>query len=465
MVRFGAQRIPQSTLLLLFLDAASVVIGLLAAISLRLRGHVAIAHYLSGPHILPRFALVILVFGVALYYSDLYERSNFSSGIEVFMGLLQALGSACLVLAMIYYWDEDISLGRGIAAMSGPAVFALMLGSRAILSKTSLLLYGPKRVLVVGTGSTGISAVREIISRPELNLKVEGFLDERGENIGKSLVNPGIIGAVGEVESIVHDRRIDSIILSLKERRGNMPVSELLHLKFGGVEVEDAHSFIEKVTGRIHLEHLSPSWLILSDGFRKSQFLYAVKRTFDIVIALVAVVLTLPLMVVVAIAIWLESGGPVLFRQERTGFKGRSFRIMKFRSMCHEAEEGGPVWAASDDNRITRIGRFIRKYRLDELPQIINVLRGEMSLVGPRPERPHFCELLDEKIPYFQLRHTVRPGITGWAQVKYQYGASVEESKTKLEYDFFYIKHMSIVLDLAIIFETAKVMIYGRGSK
>jgi sugar transferase (PEP-CTERM system associated) len=465
MVRFGAQRIPQSTLLLLFLDAASVVIGLLAAISLRLRGHLAIAHYLSGPHIIPRFALVILVSGVAVYYSDLYERSNLNSGIEVFMGLLQALGSACLVLAMIYYWDEDISLGRGIAAMSGPAVFALMLGSRAILSKTSLLLYGPKRVLVVGTGSTGISAVREIISRPELNLKVEGFLDERGENIGKSLVNPGIIGAVGEVESIVHDRRIDSIILSLKERRGNMPVSELLHLKFGGVEVEDAHTFIEKVTGRIHLEHLSPSWLILSDGFRKSQFLYAVKRSFDIVIALVAFVLTLPLMILVAIAVWLESGGPVLFRQERTGFKGRTFKIMKFRSMCHSAEEGGPVWAASDDKRVTRVGRFIRKYRLDELPQIINVLRGEMSLVGPRPERPHFCELLGENIPFFQLRHTVRPGITGWAQIKYQYGASVEESKTKLEYDFFYIKHMSIVLDLAILFETAKVMIYGRGAK
>src|SRR5580700_2473816 len=446
MVRIGAQRIPQSTLLLLFLDAASVVIGLLAAISLRLQNHQAIVHYLSAPHIIARFVLVILVFGVALYYTDLYERSSFNSGVEVFMGLLQALGSACLVLAMIYYWDEDISLGRGIAAMSGPAVFALMLGSRAILSRTSLLLYGPKRVLVVGTGSTGISAVREIISRPELNLKVEGFLDERGENIGKPLVNPGIIGAVGDVESIVHDRRIDSIILSLKERRGNMPVSELLHLKFGGVEVEDAHSFIEKVTGRIHLEHLSPSWLILSDGFRKSQFLYAVKRSFDIVIALVAFVLTLPLMILVAIAIWLDSGGPVLFRQERTGFKGRTFKIMKFRSMCHSAEEGGPVWAASDDKRVTRIGRFIRKYRLDELPQIINVLRGE-------------------NIPLFQLRHTVRPGITGWAQVKYQYGASVEESKTKLEYDFFYIKHMSIVLDLAILFETAKVMIYGRGAK
>ncbi len=465
MVRLGAQRIPQSTLLLLFLDAASVAVGLLAAISLRLRDHSAIVHYLNGPHILPRFSLVILVFGLALYYSDLYDRSNFGSGLEVFMGLLQALGSACLVLAIVYYVDEDISLGRGIAAMSGPAIFALMLGSRAILSKTSLFLYGPKRVLVVGTGLTGISAVKEIISRPELNLKVEGFLDEHGENIGKSLVNPGIIGAVAQVESVVRDRRIDSIILSLKERRGNMPVSELLGLKFSGVEVEDAHSFIEKVTGRIHLEQISPSWLILSDGFRKSQFLYAVKRTFDIVIAFIALVLTLPLMVLVVIAIWFETGSPVLFRQERTGFKGRSFRIMKFRSMCHKAEEGGPVWAASDDHRITRVGRFIRKYRLDELPQIINVLRGEMSLVGPRPERPHFCELLEEKIAFFQLRHTVRPGITGWAQIKYQYGASVEESKTKLEYDFFYIKHMSIVLDLAILFETAKVMIYGRGAK
>lgn len=465
MVRIGAQKIPPSTLLLVLLDVASVVIGLLTAIGLRLRDHTAILQYLSGQHIIARFALVILVFGVVLYYSDLYERSNFTSGLEVFMGLLQALGSACLLLALFYYLDEDISLGRGIAAMSGPVIFILMLSSRAILSKTSLLLYGPKRVLVVGTGSTGISAVREILARPELNLKVEGFLDEEGENVGKSLVNPGIIGAVQEVEAIVANRRIESIIISLKERRGNMPVSELLHLKFGGVEVEDAHGFIEKVTGRIHLEHLSPSWLILSDGFKKSQFLYAAKRTFDILIALIGLVLTLPLMVLVAIGIWLESGSPVLFRQERTGLKGRPFRIMKFRSMVHKAEEDGPVWAASDDNRVTRVGRFIRKYRLDELPQIFNVLRGEMSLVGPRPERPHFCELLGKDIPLFELRHTVRPGITGWAQVKYQYGASVEESKTKLEYDFFYIKHMSMVLDLAILFETAKVMIYGRGAK
>jgi len=465
MIRIGAQRIPPSTLLLLFLDAISVAFGLLVAIVLRLRDHQSILHYLSGPHIVARFALVVLVFGVALYYSDLYDRPEFSRRIEVFMGLLQALGSACLVLAIIYYLDEDVSLGRGIAAMSGPTIFALMLLSRFILGRTDFLLYGPKRVLVVGTGSTGISAVREIIARPELNLKVEGFLDEKGENIGQPLVNPGIIGGAQEVETIALGRQIDRIIISLKERRGNMPVSQLLHLKFAGVSVEDAHSFIERVTGRIHLEHLSPSWLILSDGFRKSPFLYAVKRTFDIIVGLIALVLTLPITILVAVAIWLETGSPILFRQERTGLRGRPFKIMKFRSMRQDAEEGGPVWAALDDNRITRVGRFIRKFRLDELPQIFNVLQGDMSLVGPRPERPHFCELLEQNIPYFALRCAVRPGITGWAQVKYQYGASVEESKTKLEYDFFYIKHMSLVLDLAILFETAKVMIYGRGAK
>jgi exopolysaccharide biosynthesis polyprenyl glycosylphosphotransferase len=231
------------------------------------------------------------------------------------------------------------------------------------------------------------------------------------------------------------------------------------------VEVEDAHSFIEQTTGRIQLEHLSPSWLILSAGFRKSALLYTAKRIFDIVVALIASVLSLPIMILAAAAVWLETGNPILFRQERTGLKGSTFEIIKFRSMYQNSEKDGPVWAVRDDNRITHVGRFIRKFRLDELPQILNVLHGEMSLVGPRPERPQFCLLLEQNIPYFSLRHTVRPGITGWAQVKYQYGASVEESKVKLEYDFFYIKHMSFVLDLAILFETAKVIIYGRGAK
>ena len=465
MARIGAQRIPPGTLLLLFLDALFVVVGLLAAIALRLHDQHELLEYLRGPHVVGRFTFVVVVSGTALYYGNLYDRLEFSDGLKLFMGLLRALGSTSLVLALVYYLDDTMSLGRGIAAMSAPTVFALMLASRILVGRSNLFLYGPKHVLVVGTGPAGISAVREILVRPELNLKVDGFLDERGENIGKSLVNPGIIGALQEVESIALDRRIDRIIISLMERRGHMPVSQLLHLKFAGVEVEDAHSFIEKATGRIHLEHLSPSWLILSNGFRKSSFLHAEKRLFDIIAALIASVLSLPVMFLVAAAIWLETGGPILFRQERTGFKGRTFQIMKFRSMYQNAEEHGPAWASSNDSRITRVGRFIRKFRLDELPQILNVLRGEMSLVGPRPERPEFCLLLEQSIPLFSLRHAVRPGVSGWAQVKYPYGASIDESRTKLEYDFFYIKNMSPVLDLAILFETAKVIIYGRGAK
>jgi sugar transferase (PEP-CTERM system associated) len=267
------------------------------------------------------------------------------------------------------------------------------------------------------------------------------------------------------VESVVASEKIDHVILSLVERRGKTPMHELLQLKFAGVRVEDAHAFNEKLTGRIALQNLSPSDLVLSEGFRKSALLLATKRTIDVVASLLVLLFSLPIMGLVALAIWLESGGPILFRQERIGLWGKPFTIFKFRSMVHDAEQNGPTWAANNDSRITRVGRFARKFRLDELPQVFNVLRGEMSLVGPRPERPYFCQQLERDNSYYVLRHSVRPGITGWAQVRYQYGASIEESKTKLEYDIFYIKHLSPLLDLAILLETIKVMIYGHGAK
>jgi sugar transferase (PEP-CTERM system associated) len=372
---------------------------------------------------------------------------------------------ACLALAVVYFTDPDHSLGRGIAVLASPIIVLLLLGWRMLLEHKGFQLSEPRRVLVVGTGPAGIALVREIIRRPELKLKVVGFLDETGENIGKSLVNPGIIGAVADVHEIATNLRAERVVLSLAERRGNTPVRQLLDLKFAGIGVEDAHSVWEEISGRIHLQHLSPSWLILSDGFRKPRLLLATKRCGDFLAALLGLVIALPVMLIIAIAIWLETGAPILFRQERTGMKGRPFQMLKFRSMNLNAEEHGPAWAADGDHRITRVGRIIRKLRFDELPQFINVLRGEMSLVGPRPERPMFCEMLEREIPLYAQRHSVRPGITGWAQVKYQYGASVEESKTKLEYDLFYIKHMSTLLDLAIIFETIKVLFTGRGAK
>jgi sugar transferase (PEP-CTERM system associated) len=465
MLSIGGQKVPSSTLFLLLTDAASIMLGELIAIFLRFPTLHSTRGFLSGQGVGLRIAVVAAVSVVSLYYNDLYALSVSSRKDELFLRLLQSLGMACLVLAVVYYLIPAWGLGRGIAILAAPAIFVLTFAGRLLLEASGLLFHAPQRVLVVGTGPAGVSLVREILSRPELNLKVVGFLDEKGENLGKSLVNPRVIGAVEDVEKIVERENVDQLILSLAERRGMTPVASLLQMKFNGIAVDDAHAFDEKITGRILLEHLSPSWLIFSEGFRKSAFALAIKRTMDVVVSAIVLVICSPVMALVAAAIWLESGRPILFRQERVGLRGRPFNILKFRSMYQNAEANGPSWAAQDDHRVTKVGRFIRDFRLDELPQLFNALRGEMSLVGPRPERPFFCELLEKNVPLFVLRNSVRPGITGWAQVKYQYGSSIEEAKTKLEYDFFYLKHLSLFLDVAIILETAKVVLSGRGAK
>jgi len=322
-----------------------------------------------------------------------------------------------------------------------------------------------ERVLVLGTAEAGITLVRELLLRPELNVKVVGFLDEEGKNIGKSLVNPSIIGSVNQVSDIVKQEAISQVILSLNERRGCTPVDQLLQLKFSGVRVADAHSVFEKVTGKILLTNLEPSWLFLSAGFRKSRFLLTAKRSIDVAVSILGIILGFPLLGLIALAIWLETGSPILFRQERIGLGQEPFTILKFRSMSQEAEAGGASWAQNDDPRVTRVGRVLRKYRLDELPQLFNVLRGEMSFVGPRPEQTKLCKMLEEMIPLYWRRHSVRPGVTGWAQVKYQYGSTIEDAKRKLEYELYYIKNLSLKLDLAIILATFKVVLFGRGAK
>ncbi len=465
MLKIGGQKIPPKTVLLIVSDSLLIILGLLVAAAVRAAFLETGWEQFTATGIIARFALVVVVCQLALYYNDLYTFHGVSRRSEIFVQLLQSLGIACLVLGVSYYADPRVSLGRGIAALAAPTILVLTLGLRLLLDKTGFLYGSAKSVLIVGTGPVGISLTKEIVARPEINLKIVGFLDEKGENIGKPLVNPGIIGAASEVESIASQRGIDRVVLSMAERRGCTPVRQLLNLKFTGVEVEDAHSLYEKITGRILLDHLSPSWLILSDGFQKSAFMVASKRAMDVILSLLALFFALPLMGLAAVAIWLETGKPILFRQERIGLGGGPFKIFKFRSMYQNAEENGPSWAVEGDQRITKVGRWLRKFRLDELPQLLNVLRGEMSLVGPRPEQPHFCTLLEEHLSLFNLRHSVRPGITGWAQIKYQYGSSIEEGKGKLEYDLFYIKHMSVLLDLAILFETAKVMLYGRGAK
>jgi sugar transferase (PEP-CTERM system associated) len=463
MPRIGGQKIPAKTLLLLTGEGVLIIVGLAMATALRFAFSGWDHDWL---HAVERFLVAVLICELALYYNDLYDLQVMNSSGRLMIGLLQALGMASLALAFLYYITPSLSLGRGIAALAVPAIMALIFGWRVLLdSKGFVRLRRPERLLIVGTGPTGIYLTREICARPELNLKVMGFLDEKGENIGKSLVNPGIVGGLGDLGAIVKQLRVDGVVLSLAEQRGLMPYRELLSLKFAGVAVEDAHTVFERISGRIALERLSPSWLIFSAGFRKSRFLLAAKRMIDIVASVAGLLLTLPAMSAVALAILVESGRPVLFRQKRVGLHGEEFEMLKFRSMRQGSEKGGPSWAADGDSRITRVGAFIRKYRLDELPQFFNILHGEMSLVGPRPEQPYFCELLEAHVPFFAQRHTLRPGVTGWAQIKYQYGASIEDAKTKLELDLFYIKHLSIALDLAIIFETGKVILLGKGAK
>jgi exopolysaccharide biosynthesis polyprenyl glycosylphosphotransferase len=316
-------------------------------------------------------------------------------------------------------------------------------------------------MLVLGTAAIGIAAVREICRRPELNVKVVGFLDEDSRNVGKPLVNPGIIGTTADLEQIVKHEKVKRVVISLAHEA--TPQATLLRLKFAGIAVEDAGALLERITGRLSMDRTG--WLILSDGFRQSRFVCLLKRVVDVLLSSLLLLLAMPLMVVIAIVILSETGAPVLFRQKRIGLGRQPFEILKFRSMHQNAEARGPRWAADADRRITSVGRVIRKYRLDELPQLWNVLCGNMSLVGPRPEQPYFCDLLEKEIPFFAERYQVRPGITGWAQIKHAYVASIDDAIRKLELDLFYIKHRSLFLDLAIMLETVKVVVFARGSK
>jgi sugar transferase (PEP-CTERM system associated) len=284
--------------------------------------------------------------------------------------------------------------------------------------------------------------------------------------VGEPIVNPAIIGTIDELVQIVERERIHRVVISLPDRRGRLPVRELLKLRLRGVHVEDAHTLYEHVAGRISLDSVHPSWLVFSDGFQKLRWQLFLKRCFDIVLASAGLLLSFPLIVLSAICIKLDSKGPILFRQERVGQFGGAFELFKFRSMVEDAEsEGKPRWASANDSRVTRVGRLLRRSRLDELPQFFNVLKGDMSFVGPRPERPYFVARLEEKLKYYPDRHVVKPGLTGWAQINFRYASSEEETREKLEYDFFYIKNFSILFDLVIIFRTIKIVLLGEGAR
>lgn len=291
-------------------------------------------------------------------------------------------------------------------------------------------------------------------------------MDNRPELVGQSILNPRVLGTNAEMSEVVRREGVNRIIVAMGERRGQFPVRQLLDLSLSGdVAIEECASFYERLTGRVHLDMLRPSWLIFSGRGRQGRVSAALRVAVHRAVALTGALLSLPVALLTALLIKLESPGPALYRQERVGKNGRSFTIMKFRSMRTDAEKDGPVWASKEgDARTTRVGRVIRKIRVDEIPQFWNILKGEMNFVGPRPERPHFVRQLAEEIPFYEQRHLIPPGLTGWAQIKYPYGASIEDARQKLQYDLYYIKNQSLVLDAVILFETVKTILFGRGT-
>ena len=411
--------------------------------------------------------LIAAVVQACLYYADLYQLRSVADRRELFVGILNALASASLVLAVVYYWFPDAVIGRGVFMIAALLVMLLVVAWRVAFVWLSRRVRARERLLLVGTNAGAVALAREMFDRRhDLGVEIVGFIDPDPSRVGVPVLNPGVIGTIEDIPSIVRARGIDRVVVSLADARGKLPMDKLLELRLDGVNFDHLASVYEEYTGKIAVENLRPSWLVFSEGFRKTTRLLAAKRAFDLAAAAVGLLLVLPTMAMIALAVRLTSAGDILYRQRRVGQHGRIFTVYKFRSMRQDAEAAtGPVWASKHrDPRVTPIGRLLRKTRLDELPQLWNILRGDMSLVGPRPERPEFVGALTNDIPFYGQRHIVRPGLTGWAQVRYTYGASTEDALQKLQFDLFYIKNMSIALDLYIVFETVKTVLLRRGA-
>jgi sugar transferase (PEP-CTERM system associated) len=410
-----------------------------------------------------KILLATAVCELCFYYNDLYDLTLVQHKTELIVRVLQSAGAAAIVLAVVSVLMPSLIIGHGIFVTSLCLMLVAIPLWRIAFEGLTRDPHLEERILIVGTGNTARMLAQRIGTQRDFAYRLIGFIDD---GAGHTAVRRhDVLGMPSDITRIVAERRIDRIVVGLSDRRGRLPIESLLKAKLAGVRVEDATTTYERLTGKILVDDLKPSWLVFSDGFQASRITRAVKRLVDLVLATIGLALAAPLMAMTAIAVRLESAGPTLYRQERVGEHGRTFTLYKFRSMQADAERGTPVWATHRDDRVTRVGRIIRLTRLDELPQLWNVVRGDMSFVGPRPERPYFVRQLAAAIPFYMERHAVKPGVTGWAQVKYQYGSSVEDAMEKLRYDLYYIKHLSIIFDLTIVMDTVKVIVSGKGAK
>lgn len=462
MIRFLNVHFPGRTVLLLVSETVLVVFALLAAVLAWFTfsedvsaGYTNVIYKLLVPCV-----LCIL----SMHYYDLYDSGVLSSTRESMPRLAQALGTVCVVTTLLYYAYPVIQVERGAFVLWILSCAGILVAWRYLFCALVRSHRLSERTLLVGNGPLAEALPREIETRPELGIDLLGYVQpDDSEQCGTALPS---LGRVEQLSSLVESRHVSRIIVTMGERRGKLPVDLLLKLKARGIEVLDGADTYEAVTGKLHLPSLRPSWLLFSDGFRVSKRILAYKRFASIIFALTGLVLALPVMAILALAVWLDSRGPVFFRQERVGRSGKNFTIYKFRTMFDQCDARGNWRAAQKrDPRFTRVGRVLRRTRLDELPQLYNILRGDMYLIGPRPFTPNLEKDFNEKIPFYSYRWNVKPGVTGWAQTQRGYCSSLEDNADKLSWDLYYIKNMSVGLDCVILFQTVKIVLLGRGSR
>jgi sugar transferase (PEP-CTERM system associated) len=466
MVRLFKHYIPIPILFLVVSEAATLFASTYVGTALRFVDWVHSEFESVGP-IFPRaliFTLVMLSIMTAfgLHQRDERQEGEWGSPVRFLASFIAGL----VVMLLIFYIFPTVYLGRGAFGLVFLVAFISTALIRLIFIRVFKLNALQRRVLLLGAGSrTSKIESLAIDEKGRCKFILVGCLPLFSAEHHMSKIR--ILDEQGTILSIAEKYRVDEIIVGVRERRnGGLPADQLLECKLAGIDVVDLPSFFERETGQIQIESLNPSWMIFSDGFNRGSVKDVSKRLFDVAVSTLLLLLTLPFFLVTALLIWLESGGPIFYRQERVGAYGRVFDVLKFRSMRQDAERDGvPQWAQKQDSRVTRTGKVIRLLRIDELPQIFNVLKGDMSFVGPRPERPFFVKELSQKISYYPSRHTVKPGITGWAQIRYPYGSTVEDALQKLQYDLYYIKNHSLFLDLIILFQTAQVILFGKGAR
>ncbi len=469
MLKVFEHHVPMSTVFELLADGLLCFVAVLLAAMLLPLG---VSSVRGVPLSIPQLIFPAACFSafMALLYSffGLYRRGAISVSSIALLGrglLAVVMGSIVAYLALEAEGSSNFALPLVASAVPLMLVAVAMVRGFVFLARRASV--GVRRVLIVGTGPEAQGVARDLAAGRSTRHTVVGFYPAGPDVTNSALSGYSIFSSSSTIDQLVHKHRVDEVIVAVREQRGGtVPMDQLLACRIRGVPVLDLAGFFERARGEVPTESLKASWLVYGHGFVQGRLRTVTKRIFDLVASLTLLALASPLMLVTAIAVRLESRGPVIYRQERVGLGGRSFMCLKFRSMSTDAEKDGVArWATKNDARVTRVGRFIRKCRIDELPQLISVLRGEMSLVGPRPERPSFVNQLQEQIPYYDIRHSVKPGVTGWAQVRYSYGASIEDARRKHQFDLYYVKNNSLFLDILVLVETVSVVLFREGAQ